>query len=191
MTVDSLQHGGAIVVVPHSKPKALRDIHSLIELSESNLGESILGFWKSCIHVKTSTDKGICNHPTREWNIEKTAVRASAEAIGHLTAADGCVVLDSKLRVIGFSGKIQVNEETLDKSGRSLVNGYGAPICEKQLFSKYGTRHLSAFRLCKASEGVMVFVFSQDGDLRLFASDEKHVYFFDHLSPALLQVDAA
>ncbi len=47
---------------------------------------------------------------------------------------------------------------------------------------RFGTRHLSAFQLCRAVPDCIVFVVSQDGHLRVFASDAEHVYLFDALA---------
>ena len=44
-----------------------------------------------------------------------------------------------------------------------------------------GTRHQSAARLCQIFPGVMVFTLSQDGDLKLFTSDEHFAYAYGPL----------
>ncbi len=52
-----------------------------------------------------------------------------------------------------------------------------------ELLKPFGERHKSAFYLCQQVPGSIAFVISQDGDLRIFASDEKRVYFADHVHP--------
>jgi hypothetical protein len=44
-----------------------------------------------------------------------------------------------------------------------------------------GTRHQSAARLCQIHSGVLVLTLSQDGDLKLFASDEFFAYAYGPL----------
>ena len=54
---------------------------------------------------------------------------------------------------------------------------------EEQLLARFGHRHRSAFLLCKAVPDALAFVISQDGDLLVFSSDDRHVYCDENLSP--------
>jgi hypothetical protein len=170
-TVDRLQHGGAIVVLPTAEHSALSAINAVCRVDCLNLGDSILDFWKSCIGIRLATDQRARDKATTEWNVKRNAVRSSATSIGYLAQADGCVIIDRGMRALGFGGKILVDDTVL-RLDRKLVG-----LSEHQLLSNFGTRHGSAFRLCKAFDDVMVFVISQDGDLRLFASDGDQVHF--------------
>jgi hypothetical protein len=58
-----------------------------------------------------------------------------------------------------------------------------APLLEEQLLPRFGHRHRSAFLLCKAVPNAIAFVISQDGDLPVFSSDDRHVYCDENLSP--------
>jgi hypothetical protein len=92
------------------------------------------------------------------------------------------VVLDRLMTVYGFGGSISVGSTAPD--GRVLVDPQTRePLPEDDLLRRFGERHRSAFQLCKAHPDVLAFVISQDGDLRLFASDQRHVTFHDLLSP--------
>jgi len=44
-----------------------------------------------------------------------------------------------------------------------------------------GTRHMSAARLCKAHDDLLVFIMSQDGELKVFSSDGDKVNAFGPL----------
>lgn len=90
----------------------------------------------------------------------------SARAVAKLSTADGCLVFDRRLQLLGFKGEVLVREDPecveldLDREG----------FKQKRLFdiNQYGTRHRSAARFCGKVPGAVVFVVSQDGDIRLF-----------------------
>ena len=98
-----------------------------------------------------------------------------AKAVGNLSAVDGCVVLDRHLRVLGFGGIIQVSESDAKTSNRPFQNAVSGEEWPYDEFMKGigGTRHQSAARLCRVHQGVLVFVVSQDGDLKLLCSDRE------------------
>ena len=99
-----------------------------------------------------------------------------ATSLAHLSAVDGCVVLDRNLRLDGFAGHIQVDDDYLRNNARTFADDAGRPRSEDELLAGVGARHQSAFRLCKAYPNHLVFLISQDGDMRVFSSDAQHVY---------------
>jgi hypothetical protein len=188
MTADSLQHGGALVVLPDGSA-SVPHIKLQFRARDIALDERILEFWDACIVTRCARGRNELDDATREWKRVKGKLFSAAEALGHMTAADGCVVLDRQMRLRGFGGRIHVDEAVLQSAPRLFVDYQSKrPLSEDDL-ARFGTRHSSAFRLCKACPGVMVFVISQDGDLRVFASDAEHVYLIENLSPAVLQPD--
>lgn len=92
----------------------------------------------------------------------------SARAVAKLSTVDGCLVFDQGLRLIGFKGEVLVRE---DPECVELNLDVGLDIQDlKKAFdlNQYGTRHRSAARFCGKVPGAVVFVVSQDGDIRLF-----------------------
>lgn len=96
------------------------------------------------------------------------------DAIAHLSAADGCVVLTESLRVIGFGGSILVSEEEC-KSLQTKVKLERDSSCDIDYFLSNvgGQRHQSAARLVIKYNEVIVFVISQDGELSVVANDSE------------------
>ena len=87
----------------------------------------------------------------------------AADFIINLSAVDGAVVVTDTFRVIGFGAEI-----ILDASPAAVsvfADDRRAPTGEISI-DAFGTRHRSAFRLCSAQKDVVVFVVSQDGDVR-------------------------
>jgi hypothetical protein len=86
---------------------------------------------------------------------------------------DGCTVLDSDLRLLGFGGKI-LPRAIEDR--RQLRDARAGLALGKEVMYQTGTRHLSAYQVCQACEGVTCFVVSQDGQVTLFWSDAGTVH---------------
>jgi hypothetical protein len=106
-----------------------------------------------------------------------------AEVAGNLSGADGCVVLNRKLQVCGFGGEILVSDDDAQMAIRPFTDVASGDEWSYDDFMKGigGTRHKSAARLCRAHPNVLVFVVSQNGDLKLFYSNEKQVNGFGPL----------
>src|SRR5262249_31352365 len=119
--------------------------------------------------------------------LEQTRVRrhqlwSTAASVGHLSALDGCVLLDRRMTIHGFGGTIETG--AAKASPLIYVNPQtNAPVAEEHLLARFGHRHRSAFLLCKAVPNAIAFVISQDGDLPVFSSDDRHVYYDENLSP--------
>ena len=119
--------------------------------------------------------------------LEQTRVRghrtwSTAASVGPLSAHDGWVVLDRQITVHGFGGTIETG--AANASPRTYADSRtNAPLAEEQLLARFGHRHRSAFLLCKAVTNAVAFVISQDGDLPVFSSDDRHVYCDENLTP--------
>ena len=161
-TARNLRHGGAFVIRPTGD---VDGIEIKRRTTGFHLGEDLVGHLNRIVEEPGVLSPGRYSLLTR------------AASLAHLSAIDGCVVLDRSLQLCGFSGHIQVDDEYLRNQARVFTNGIGEPRSEDDL-KALGARHNSAFRLCKAYPHQLVFVISQDGDMRLFSSDKKHVYEF-------------
>jgi hypothetical protein len=184
-TID-MKHGGAFVFLPTKDRNAdALDIQCKYQTA-FNLGDFIVEFWCACVTCSETND--ISNDlwsPLTKWRSSRERLFASAVTLAGLTAVDGCVVLNHNLDVLGFGGRICLSEsdEKVVNSPRKLKNvETGAVLDDAEIASiGLGTRHGSAFRLCKAHSGSLAFVISQDGDLRVFYSDNEFVYGFEQL----------
>src|SRR5262249_29527833 len=117
-----------------------------------------------------------------ETRVKRHQLWSLAASVGHLSSLDGCVVLDRRMTVHGFGGTIETgaacSAERTYADSRTL-----ASLPEEQVLARFGHRHRSAFLLCKAVPHAVAFVISQDGDLPVFSSDDRHVYCDENLSP--------
>ncbi len=192
-----LRHGGAFVILPEIGVSQLDigekygiDIQCRTNL---DLGIAIAQLADGCerVHELARDDASVprqdrtevatrreLKRATDQWLKQRTAVRNAASILANLSAVDGCVVLDRRLRVHGFGGIIT------QRGGRGLPmrqwpeseNSLDPPCCRR-----LGTRHRSACSLCRQHSYAFAFVVSQDGDLRVFCSDSDYVYGFEGL----------
>ena len=156
----NLRHGGAFVIRPTGDVDGIEIKRPTTGL---HLGEALVHHLNRVVKEPGVLSSG------------KYSLLTRAKSLAHLSTVDGCVVLDRSLQLQGFAGHIQVDDECLRQQSRALANKRGELRSEEDL-KALGARHNSAFRICKAYPHQLVFVISQDGDMRLFSSDEKHVY---------------
>jgi hypothetical protein len=189
-----LQHGGAFAFLPTlDRNVDAFDIHFKYPAA-LNLGHSITDFWCACVDWAEGKDEKERESALHHWRWKRERLFSSATALSGLSAVDGCVVLNHNLDVLGFGGVIGLgdSDKKIVESPRKLKNAKtGAILEDSEIVSlDLGTRHRSAFRLCKAHADSLVFVISQDGDLRVFFSDDKFVYGFEHLFAWVNELDA-
>ncbi len=105
-----------------------------------------------------------------------------ADCVASLSRVDGCVVLEPNLDVVAFGAKIKAPSQSEEKQAAlTLANPFTKePVSDSDIW-RFGTRHRSAYILCGLLPGTTAIVVSQDGDIRVFSSDSKHLYFVDSL----------
>jgi hypothetical protein len=176
-----LRHGGAFIVVPDVETSP---IFLKYRLQPFSLAEELGRLWLCLCRVwRHISDKQAIDR-AEEKRCQTHKMCAAAQSIGHLSATDGCVVLDRNLTLHGFGGTIKTQNEGLSKKRCFRVDNHqNHEVNEEDLLRDFGHRHSSAFNLCKQIPSAMAFVISQDGDLRLFTSDASSIYFYDLLHP--------
>jgi hypothetical protein len=179
-TATRLRHGGTIVVLPSPE---LRLIEVKYPAALRAFTKTLDRFYHDRAVVLDKRDKADGTRAISRFETRRHSLLTIAEALGGLTATDGCVVLDNSMQLLGFGGIIDTE---CARSSPALEWG-GSPsnlsIDEATILERFGTRHRSAYLLCRSLPNTMAFVVSQDGDLRLFASDDRKVFYFDSVSP--------
>jgi len=173
-------HGGAFVVIPGiGKPEDF-DIRCKYP-AQMRFGDDIRQFWESCVSHAAARDEQERERAIHAWNWRRAAVFTKADILAGLSSVDGCVVLDRNLQVLGFGGEIRVDNQRVQTAPRALRNLKTGQLTPEDELERMGTRHRSAYRLAKVHAEIIVFVISQDIDLRIFCSDESNVFGFDRL----------
>ena len=118
----------------------------------------------------------------QESNDDKMAALEEAILeVAHLVAAlattDGAVVMTKRYELLGFGGEISGKLTSVETVGRALdVEG---DLVEEEPTEIVGTRHRSAYRLCKELPDVLVVVVSHDGDVRFVRRQGSGVTYWD------------
>ena len=179
LTTLNLRHGGAFIVVPDP---AQAPLSRSIQINNLHLGAEIEAYWKSRMLVEQQQQKGDIERALQVCHRQWHRLITRGHALAHLSAVDGCVVLNRDLNVDGFGAVIHVDSAQLEQT-RSPDLDYWTHEAVRS-GDGIGTRHHSARNLCQAQPGAFAFVISQDGDLTLFFSDQQGVYRAVLLSPA-------
>jgi hypothetical protein len=174
-----LRHGGAFVIVPDPRSAPLELRYPTQPLA---LGDELASLWLALVRTDRLLGSSLATSALEQTRVRRHQVWSTAASVGHLSAHDGCVVLDRKMTVHGFGGAIETGAAF--GSPRTYVDSRTrAPLAEEDLLVRFGQRHRSAFLLCKAVANAIAFVISQDGELLVFSSDDRHVYCDENLIP--------
>jgi hypothetical protein len=100
--------------------------------------------------------------------------------LADMATVDGCLLLDPRFSVLGYGVEIQVpcyESETvyraLDSEGKQTV---------PESAERAGTRHRSAYRLCRDCPGCLAVVISQDSTIQFVANIDDQVTYWSHLN---------
>ncbi len=92
------------------------------------------------------------------------AIMEVAHLVAALSTTDGAVVMSKRYELLGFGGEISGKLDDVETVLRAL-DVDGGRFAEESTQS-VGTRHRSAYRLCKELPDVLTVVVSKDGDVR-------------------------
>jgi hypothetical protein len=99
--------------------------------------------------------------------------------LSDLTAVDGCLLLDHRFTLFGFGVEIQVPSFEDEMVYRAL--DIEAQDCVLESMESAGTRHRTAYRLCREYAHCLAIVISQDGAVKFVANHQDKVTYWNHL----------
>lgn len=115
------------------------------------------------------------------------AISELARQIACLSAVDGAVVIGQPLDLLGFGAEISGSLAPVDHVHRALSGGLrGRTVAESSL--SVGTRHRSAYRVCRALPGTSALIVSQDGSVRFVTCTKGKVVYWENVSSGALNV---
>jgi hypothetical protein len=174
-----LKHGGALVIVPDADQAP---IDLKFPLQPHDLRNVLAETWLSLCRLWKAITKDDVQRCAEDKRVRTHQLLSTIRSVGALSGTDGCVVLDRNLVLHGFGGSIKANRQGPELR-KCIDLETEAEVPRDELLRPFGERHKSAYYLCHEVPGSIAFVISQDGDLRVFASDEGRVYFGNHLHP--------
>jgi sensor domain DACNV-containing protein len=100
--------------------------------------------------------------------------------LADMATVDGCLLLDPRFSVLGYGVEIQVPgfEEEIVHRALDLEAEYTIPESAEHA----GTRHRTAYRLCRDFPQCLAVVVSQDGTVQFVANHNGRVTYWSHLN---------
>lgn len=183
-TAVDAQHGGAFVFLPDEKCDPSKyGIQIPYSTTHLDIGADLIENWVAYLKYLQRLNTSDGEAAKQYSEVRRDKLLTNIEAIGHFSSVDGCVVLTRGFKVLGFGAKIDAAVSQAESSPRRFKHiGSGEVYDDKTFMAAIGgTRHQSVSRLCQIHPGVLAFTVSQDGDLKLFASDEQFAYAYGPL----------
>ena len=184
-------HGGTVVIVPpYLADDILQDRY--ITLKYKFIDEEPRRRFRTLIvDVMSELARSYAGTPARDpvgWDDYEAssdrrlteldeAIFEVAHLIAGLTAVDGAVVMTQRFELLGFGGEISGELAAVRTVARALDAEADAAVEESA--EGVGTRHRSAYRLCKALPDVISIVISQDGNVRFIKCKDEAVTYWD------------
>jgi hypothetical protein len=100
-TVARLRHGGTIAVIP---PPGHRLIEVKYPAASRAITETLDRFYREWVEALDQGDGADGIRAIGRFEATRHSLLTIAEACGGLTATDGCVVLDTSMRLLGLGG---------------------------------------------------------------------------------------
>jgi hypothetical protein len=100
--------------------------------------------------------------------------------LADMATVDGCILLDARFSVLGYGAEIQVPGYDSEVVYRAIDSEAEQRVVES--IERAGTRHRSAYRLCRDFPQCLAVVISQDGMVQFVANIDSQVTYWNHLN---------
>jgi len=188
------RHGGTLVFGPRAILAKLLDpggplsAKYRVDASESSRPyDSLLDkvFQRLVLLAKMKEKNSIGWLELIEWGEEmpysiSTQYLDLAGWLADMATVDGCVLLDPRFSVLGYGVEIQVPGYENETVYRALDSEAGQTDPESA--ERAGTRHRSAYRLCRDCPQCLAVVISQDSLVQFVANVRGQVTYWNHLN---------
>jgi len=199
--IRSFRHGGTLISIPDELKEEFLSENPYIKLKYRFIDEEPRRRFRTLI-VKIANELaelyGSVENPERTagWTEYLTSKNQTlsrldeslfewAHLVAGMTQVDGAVVITHRLELIGFGAEISGKLGRVDSIAQTL-DPDGIEIRKEQA-DTVGTRHHSAYSLCKALHDVLAVVVSQDGVAQLVKWNNGVVTVWEQLSPSLIE----
>jgi hypothetical protein len=184
-------HGGTLVIVPpYLADDILEDRYVYLKYKFID-AEPRRRFRTLIVDVMNALARSYAGAPARDpvgWDDYEAssdrelteldeAIFEVAHLIAGLTAVDGAVVMTQRFELLGFGGEISGSLPAVKTIARALDVEADATLEESA--EGVGTRHRSAYRLCKELGDVIAVVISQDGNVRFIKCKDEVLTYWD------------
>ena len=192
-------HGGTIIILPLEEAERVARTGKPIALKYRFADEEPRRRYRSLqlslLAALVEDAKRTARAPTWETYVESTdpdlltidqALLELAHTIAGLADVDGAVVMNKRFEVIGFGGEIGGELPDVPRVMHALDPE--GDEREEESTDRVGTRHRSLYRLCASIPDAVGIVVSQDGSVRLVASKDQRVTYWDQLGTGPMEI---
>jgi len=183
-------HGGSLLLVPPAAG-GKRGTDQWIDCKYTATANAASLRFRHIVEAMLIRLGNLCAHGTRleeAWQCFLTSSDAEMDELeeaffelarlySDMMQVDGALVLEHGLGIVGFGGEIRVDLNVLHVEQAHDINLNSSS--RWNVFND-GTRHRSVYRLCAVDPGVVGYVISQDGQVRMIANVNDTVTFWMH-----------
>jgi len=200
--IRSSRHGGTILLIGRELAQSPETIDRYVRLKYSFHTDEPRFRARTLILQAMSTLAEVCGetHPppaTVGWSEYASsshprvvavdeAINELARFLAGLTATDGAVVMTNSLELLGFGGEIRGDLPDVEVVAR--VTNMETGTLDLEPATAFGTRHRSAYRLCRALPTSVALVVSQDSSFRVVACTGDQVTCWEQLTAGVLDL---
>jgi hypothetical protein len=192
-TVRAAQHGGTLILIPRARVSAFvsggRYVQVKYAFDDEEPRRRILTLMLAIAKELALTEGA--NATTVGWQAyESSRVRNLVEMdealfevahlVADLTRVDGAVLLTDSLEILGFG--VEIAGELPEVSRVARAHDLDATTRTWVRTDRVGTRHRSAYRLCRAVRDALAVVVSQDGGLRFIRWHDQSVAYWEQVA---------
>jgi hypothetical protein len=198
--ISNYRHGGMLIVVPMEFSEEVKETNSYLNIKYTfRSDEGRLQVQQHIARIMNEFAQAVGKSDNRTdpvgWSeyqaISNPALSRmdemlfeKAHLLAELTLVDGAVVLNRRFELLGFGAEISAGMDTVTTVQRA-IDSEGVNR-QPESVRGVGTRHRSAYRLCRALHGVLAVVVSQDGQVRFVRWLDGEVTYWDQLSTSIL-----
>ncbi len=180
--IQSLHHGGVLVLMPTHALVPGKQLTPKYKLR--NEGMVLNSIFANLLKVDLLRALDLPAHGSVSEEKEglELQLRSACDGLAGLSGVDGAIVLQGNLDVWGFGVELNCRERPDDRVGRAAMTGTEKlEVLERQSYEGYGTRHRSAFRLCREVPDAVCVVISQDGSTKVVLNRDEQVLYVDSI----------
>lgn len=192
--IHAFNHGGTLIVVPPENANSLCQENPYMSIKyQFTESEPRARFRSLIIQVMSSLAQSNIETKKKDklmgWrdyqkshdpvitNLDE-AIFEMSHLIAALSTCDGAVVMTKRFELLGFGAEIHCDSTEVLSVARAL--DIEAKKIRIESVKAVGTRHRSAYRLCRELPQALVIVISQDGSVQFVKNNGKYVTCFDH-----------
>jgi hypothetical protein len=178
LTIQRYKHGGGVLIVPSSATDDRLNIAHPIEYNRLMHTMNASSVMSAVAIAHAELD----NAQRYEQQIDdcQRAITGCIRFISSMSCMDGVILLDDSLIANGFGVEIRVPNELTSVFLAGDAHASPENLRERPC-ERYGTRHRSIMRYCKANPESLGFVVSQDGGIRAIACENSKVVMWEDI----------